>query len=177
MKYRLAILTEIIAPYRVPVFNALAKISEIDLHVIFLAETDTSIRSWQVYSNEIRFSYEVLPSWRRRLGRHNLLLNWNLALALDSAMPDVILCGGYNYLASWQALRWAKRNRLPFLLWSESTAHDQRNGYWLVEEMKQRFFRDCDGFVVPGKSSTEYARRFSNANKVFVAPNAVDNQK
>ncbi|HEY8671573.1 MAG TPA: hypothetical protein VIL63_12075, partial [Terriglobales bacterium] len=111
MKRRLVILTEIIAPYRIPVFNALAQHDEIDLHVIFLAETDSSIRQWRIYADEIRFSYEVLPSWRQRLGKYNILVNQHVVNALLRARPDVILSGGYNYLASWQALRWAKRNR------------------------------------------------------------------
>ncbi len=63
MRRRLTITTEIIAPYRIPVFNALAEHPEIDLHVIFLAETDPTQRQWLVYKNEIRFSYEVLPSF------------------------------------------------------------------------------------------------------------------
>jgi len=40
MKHRVVILTEIIAPYRIPVFNALARHAELDLHVLFMAETD-----------------------------------------------------------------------------------------------------------------------------------------
>ena len=65
MRRRLVILTEIIAPYRIPVFNTLAQCSEIDLQVIFLAESDPKLRDWLVYKDEIRFSYQVLPSWRR----------------------------------------------------------------------------------------------------------------
>jgi len=61
MSRRVVILTEIIAPYRIPVFNVLATRSEIDVHVIFLSRTDRSMRDWRVYENEIRFSYEVLP--------------------------------------------------------------------------------------------------------------------
>ena len=75
MKRRLVILTEIISPYRIPLFNILAQHAEVDLHVIFLAETDPTLRQWQVYKDEIQFSYQVLPSWRRRLGRYNILLN------------------------------------------------------------------------------------------------------
>ena len=108
MRRRLVVITEIIAPYRIPVFNALAGREEIDLHVIFLAETDSSTRQWRIYSDEIRFSYEVLPSWRTRLGKYNILVNHNVGSALRDAHPDVILCGGYNYLASWQAVRWAR---------------------------------------------------------------------
>lgn len=103
MKRRLVILTELIAPYRIPVFNALAGNPELDLHVIFLSETDASMRQWRIYSEEIRFSYEVLPSWRRRLGKYNVLLNQNVTLALRDAAPEAVLCGGYNYVACWQA--------------------------------------------------------------------------
>ena len=102
---KLVLLTEIIAPYRIPVFNCLAEIDDIDLHVIFLAETDPTQRQWLVYKDEIRFSYEVLPSWRRRFGRHNVLLNRKLRPALQRARPDVIVCGGYNYLAAWECLQ------------------------------------------------------------------------
>lgn len=177
MSRRLVVLTEIIAPYRIPVFNALATLDEIDLHVIFLSETDPFTRQWRVYEQEMQFSYEVLPSWRKRIGKYNLLLNHEVANALNRSAPEVIVCGGYNYLASWRALRWAKRNRVQFLLWSESTERDRRNGHFLVESLKRNFFRQCDGFVVPGESARQYLRKFGVAEQnIFVARNAVDIQ-
>ena len=173
---RLVLLTEIIAPYRIPVFNTLARREEIDLHVVFLAESDPGLRQWDIYKDDIRFSYQVLPSWRRRLGRYNLLLNWGLSSALDEGSPDAILCGGYNYLASWECLRWAQAREVPFYLWVESTARDRRNGRLLTESFKRSFLRRCSGFVVPGTSSREYLRSFGIADeRVFTSPNAVDN--
>ena len=126
MKTRLTLITEIIAPYRIPVFNALAARADTDLHVVFLAENDASLRQWLVCKDEIRFPYEVLPSLRCRLRGQNLLLNWGVTRALAAFRPQVILCGGYNYPASWQAAYWAKRERVPFLLWVESTSADLR---------------------------------------------------
>jgi hypothetical protein len=82
MKPRLVIITEIIAPYRVPVFNSLAAQAQVDLHVLFLAETDPRLRQWTIPKDEIRFSYDVLPSFRLRLGNLNLLLNRGLDKAL-----------------------------------------------------------------------------------------------
>ena len=55
---RLVILTEIISPYRIPLFNALAQRDDLSLHVIFLAETDPALRQWHVYKDEIKFSFE-----------------------------------------------------------------------------------------------------------------------
>jgi glycosyltransferase involved in cell wall biosynthesis len=176
MKRRLVILTEIISPYRIPLFNALAQRGEVDLHVIFLAETDLDLRQWQIPKEEIRFSYQILPSWRRRIGRYNALLNRGVGRALTKAAPDVILCGGYNYIASWQALFWARMHKIPFVLWSESNVQDLRRGHALVEFLKAEFLTKCSGFVVPGKSALEYLRAHKvEEGAVFVAPNAVDN--
>ena len=174
---RVVLITEIIAPYRIPVFNALAQHKGIDLHVIFLAENDRTQRQWLVYKDEIRFSYQVLPSWRRRFGRYSLLLNWGAEAALRQAAPDFIVCGGYNYVASWRAMAWARRNRVPFSLWAESTSRDIRSDYALIEFLKTRFLRACDAFVVPGKSSVEYLRNYGMPEEIiFTAPNAVDTQ-
>jgi glycosyltransferase involved in cell wall biosynthesis len=177
MKHRVVIITEIIAPYRIPVFNALAQHHGIDLHVIFLAENDRTQRQWLVYKDEIRFSYQVLPSWRRRVGRQSLLLNWGAETALRRAAPDFILCGGYNYVASWQSMSWARRNRVPFALWAESTTRDFRGGHAWIEFLKMKFLGRCDSFVVPGKSSIEYLRSYGVPEEmIFAAPNAVDTQ-
>jgi 1,2-diacylglycerol 3-alpha-glucosyltransferase len=177
MKRRLVILTEIISPYRIPLFNTLAREIGVDLHVIFLAETDPSLRQWQVYKKEIRFSYRVLSSWRKRVGKYNWLINLGLSTALKAADPELILCGGYNYLASWQALSWARDRGVSFVLWSESNLQDMRRGHALVELLKDEFLKRCSGFVVPGQSAREYLHAHKRDDSlIFTAPNAVDNE-
>jgi len=176
MSWRLVLITEIIAPYRIPVFNALARRDGVDLHVIFLAETDKAVRQWRIYTDEIRFSYEVLPSWRWRAGKHSLLVNRGLWLALDAARPQAIVCGGYNYPASWGSLWWARRRNVRFVLWTESNQRDQRSGRAGVEWLKRYFVNSCNAFVVPGKSSFAYLRTLGVSEEaIFTAPNAVDN--
>ncbi|HET8824549.1 MAG TPA: glycosyltransferase, partial [Terriglobales bacterium] len=168
-------ITELIAPYRIPVFNALARREEIELHVVFLSRTDSSMRHWHVYEEEIQFSYEVLPCWRRRVGKFNVLLNRGLPETLRKFAPDVIICGGYNYVSSWQALRWAKRHHVPFVLWSESTGNDRRKKHAPMEFLKSRFVGSCDGFVVPGQSARDYLLSLGvGAGNISIAPNAVD---
>jgi 1,2-diacylglycerol 3-alpha-glucosyltransferase len=174
MTRKTVILTEIIAPYRIPVFNALACRAGVDLHAIFLAETDKALRQWRIYTDEIRFSYEVLPSWR--LGKRRLLVNRGLWSAFDAARPQAILCGGYNYPASWESLWWARRRDVRFVLWTESNERDRRSGNAGVEWLKRYFVRSCNAFVVPGQSSFAYIRTLGASEQViFTAPNAVDN--
>jgi len=176
MSLRLVIVTEIIAPYRISVFNALAKHEGIDLKVIFLSETDPILRQWRVYKDEIRFTYGVLPSWRLRAGGSHFLLNARLSASLNKFFPEAIICGGYNYVASWQAQMWARRRRVRFVLWSESNAQDARSLRKPVEFLKARFLKRCDGFVAPGKSAFAYLRLLgAPEERIFTAPNAVDN--
>ncbi len=176
MTRKIVILTEIIAPYRIPVFNALAGRAGVDLKVIFLAETDKALRQWRIYTDEIRFPYQVLPSWRLRAGKHSLLVNRGLWPALDAARPQTILCGGYNYPASWESLWWARRRSVRFVLWTESTERDMRAGRAGVEWLKRYFVSSCNAFVVPGKSSFAYIRTLGVSEQdIFTAPNAVDN--
>ena len=176
MSRRIVILTEIISPYRIPVFNALAQQEGLALHVIFLAETDTAQRQWRVYKDEMRFSYQVLPSWRWRMGTRNVLWNRGLRSALNRANPEAIICGGYNYFASWNALFWARSHKVKFILWSESNRHDARGGYAWVEWLKAYFLEHCNSFVVPGQASLEYLQSLGVAREsIVVAPDAVDN--
>lgn len=178
MRRRLVIITEIISPYRIPLFNTLAQRGDVDLHVIFLAETDPGLRQWNVYKEEIKFPYEVLRSWRKQIGGFNCLLNGGVTSALESFRPHAILCGGYNYLASWQALWWARRHSAPFFLWSESNSQDLRSGHPLLEMLKTEFLRQCTGYVVPGRAAFQYLRsRGIREDRIFTAVNAVDNDR
>src|SRR5258708_15667441 len=155
---RVALLTEIISPYRIPVFNALARQKGIELHVIFLAETDPTQRQWLVYKDEIEFSYEVLPAWRRRWGRWHILLNSGVWSALERFRPNSILCGGYNYPAFLQALAWAKFHSTHFATWIESTSQDQRHPNGFAECMKGSLASNCGSVAVPGKACVSYMR-------------------
>lgn len=175
MKRRLLILTEIIAPYRIPLFNALSVREEVDLNVVFLSETDASLRQWRVYREEIKFSYEVLKSFRRRIAGFNVLITRGVSAALDRRDPEIILAGGYSYVAMWEAKRWARVRGIPFLLWSESNSQDARKNLWPVEFAKRKFIDDCQGYVVPGRSATEYLSSLgARKERIYVAPNAVD---
>lgn len=176
-RIRLVLITGIISPYRIPVFNELASRGDVDLRVIFLADTNPLTRQWLVYKDEIRFRYEVLPSYRFRAGGRSLVLNWGMTRALRRAEPAAIICGGYNDIASWRALAWARSHRVPFVLWAESNLHDQRRGHAAVEALKRAFVKRCDRFAVPGSASAQYLKTYGARDAdIETAPNAVDTE-
>lgn len=175
-KTKVILITEIISPYRIPVFNEIAKNPEIDLTVFFLAETEPD-RSWRVEKEKIRFRYEVLPGVRIPLwGRFPVFFNPGMASRLKEKDPDIIICGGYHHPSSFLALRYAQKYKKWFLLWCESHAESIREKYFPFNFYRNRFIRACDGFIVPGRKSLDFIQSFGiNGGKGWIAPNAVDN--
>lgn len=165
---RVALLTEIPAPYRIPLFNALAE--RVDLRVLFLRERNPD-RPFDLHRDELRFDWAVLPGLDfMALGRW-VVLNRGVARGLRGR--DAVVLGGWNQPAFWQALAWGATQRVPVILWVESTRHDERTGRF--DPVKRALLRATAGFVVPGAASLEYLESLGvDASRVTVAPNAVD---
>ena len=170
---RVALLTEIPAPFRIPLFNALAATPGIALDVLFLSDRDP-VRPYPVYADEFAFGWSILGGAERHRGRW-VVLSRGVGRELRRIRPDVVIVGGYNQPAFWQALAWARLRRRPVVAWSESTARDARPGSAALEVAKRLFLRRCRAVFVPGRASAEYMALMGiPAERVVVAPNAVD---
>lgn len=171
---RVEILTEIPAPYRIPIFNALAERPGVELHVSFLAEQDPR-RPYAFHANEVRFPYSFLPRVELRQGGRWTLLNGGVLARLGRERPDIVIVGGWNQPAYWQAFVACRLRRIPLVAWVESTARDFRPGTGPSEALKRAFVRGCSAFLVPGPASADYLGLLKvAAASVTVAPNAVD---
>jgi glycosyltransferase involved in cell wall biosynthesis len=164
---KLVVLTEIPAPYRIPLFNALA--DEVDLEVVFLADRNPE-RPYGLHEEELRFAHRVLPHRDFTLGRRWLILNGRVLDAVRGA--DAIVVGGWNQPAFWFALAWARATRTPAIGWVESTLSDHRSSR--TGAVKRMLARACSAFLVPGAAAREYVHTIASGVRVESAPNAVD---
>jgi len=138
----------IITPYEVARYNAINDVLNKSLEIWFQAEK-TKNRQWK-YMPKMNFSHLTLSSKTISFGRkdsHFLHLDISLyqrLLKKKKDLKEVILCGwdSPNY---WIAAFFCIRNRIPFRLWSGSTAYEQswrRKLFlpimrWLVGSAKQ----------------------------------------
>ena len=122
---RIALLTEIPAPFRLPLFAALAAEPDVDLRVFFLAANDPR-RNYPSYP--LDFPAEVLPGKDAMARGRWLVVNVGVLGRLRRFRPDLVLVGGWNQPAFWQALLHARTARVPLVVWVESTARDERAG-------------------------------------------------
>jgi glycosyltransferase involved in cell wall biosynthesis len=165
---RVTLLTEIPAPYRIPLFNALAE--RVDLTVFFLRERNPD-RPYALHADELRFRHRVLPGVDITLRGRWLVLNRGVSGALRGA--DAVVLGGWNQPAFWAALAWCRARRVPAILWVESTSRDRRTGR--LEPLKRILLRSVAACIVPGAAARAYVESLGVPSaRIRVAPNAVD---
>jgi glycosyltransferase involved in cell wall biosynthesis len=165
---RVALLTEIPAPYRIPLFNALAE--RVDLDVLYLRERNPD-RPYGLHEDEVRFRSDVLPGFDVTIRGRWLVVNRGVLRRLRGARALVL--GGWNQPAFWLALASCRVRGVPAVVWVESTGRDFRSGR--LESVKRRLLGSVAGFVVPGFASRDYLERLGvDDERITVAPNAVD---
>jgi glycosyltransferase involved in cell wall biosynthesis len=168
---RLALLTEIPAPYRIPLFNALA--GRVELRVLFLSGTDPRRGFYGRHDDEWRFDARVLRGAELRRGGRWIVLNRGVLRELRRFRPDVVAVGGWNQPAFWLALLYCRLRRVPLLVWIESTARDARSEAKALAVARRLMVKGAAGAFVPGRASAEFARSLG-VDLVEIAPNAVD---
>lgn len=173
---RIALLTEIPAPFRIPLFNALAANPDVDLRVLFLSEEDPRRTHYRMYTEEFAFDWRILRGRELVHGSRWFVVNRGVLRAIRSFRPEVLIVGGWNQTTYWIAALYAHVLRVPMLCWVESTVRDERRTTFpTFESARKVFARLSSGFLVPGQASARYVRSLGSGGKpVAVAPNAVD---
>lgn len=167
------VFTNIPAPYRIPTFNALAKMAGADFRVIFAAPGEAR-RTWKLDSGGMSFAWELLST---RIAKRSPAEALACAVALWSILqrrrPDAVICGGYSSLAAWAAFWWCKAHRRRFVLWLESNGRGvasrplRRATTWIKRLMISR----ADAVAAAGRASSEYVRSLgARDERIFIAP-------
>jgi len=176
MQNKVILLTEIISPYRIPVFNEIAQSLNNRFLVLFFGETEKR-RQWKVCKEKIKFHYGILPNILfQKKGLTPYFLNPTILYRLIKYSPEIIILGGYHHPSDLLALLYAKFFKKKIILWCESNKYDWRWNYPLKDYYKKWFIRSCTGYIVPGEASYGYLIALgAQDKKIYLAPNAVDN--
>jgi len=173
---RIVIITNMLPPYRVPLFTALGRKNGIELTVVLLAESEAN-REWQVDRTSAGFKCHVLHGRHAFLTRRELAihLNWGLGRLIRRSKPDVLIVSGYDNLAYWMAILHAKRLRRPLILWFESSLLSAVHTTGLVAAAKRFFVRRADACVPFGTKAKECVLALgADPERVFAGINTVD---
>lgn len=174
MSRRIALLTEVPAPFRFPLFAELGTRAGLTLRVLFLSVRDPR-RPYPGDLSGARFNQAVLPGHELSKAGRWIIVNRRVVVSLARLRPQVVIVGGWNQPAFWQALLWTKVARSALVIWVESTARDARSGGTLLERAKRTMINHATAFIVPGTASRHYLESLGvESRRIFTAPNAVD---
>ena len=176
MRKKLILITNIISPYSISLFNHLGKMEELDFKVIFLAETESN-RRWRIYKDEISFEYKILKNtcFFIQTREMPIYFNWGLWRELKKVKPDAICVCGYHYLATIEALIYAKVNDIPITLWAGSHLLSGFVKNPLTDLYKKMIIPKFDSYVTYGTAARGQIIYYgAKPGKIIVGCNTVD---
>jgi glycosyltransferase involved in cell wall biosynthesis len=174
MKHKVALIHNIISPYRVPLFEELAKQESLELFVYYCSIKDTN-RKWDVINSD-KYHYKVLPGLK--LEFKDMVYNLNLTILLELATTkyDVIIISGCTDFTMQVAFLFSKIKNIPVILWSEATESAQSPLGKLMNHLTDAIIKKSDALIVPGSLSREFhIKRGANPGKIYIAPNIINN--
>lgn len=175
-KLKVLLITNIIPPYRIPLYKYIYQAEHFDLKLIALAENEAN-REWQIAKDQIILNYEVLPGIHKFIRSREITihLNWGLWKAILRYKPDIVITSGYDMLAYWAAFLYCKLFKKKYILWNGSTllSAGRINGF--IGKIKQMIIRGADRYIAYGKKAAEYLTHMGASKEyIHVRINTVD---
>ena len=181
---KVVFLTNIVAPYRVFLFNKLEEIrasSSFDFEVYFMRMTEAD-RNWDVKLSDLKFKYIVGNGFYLMIKGFHLHFNPVLIFKLIRSKHEIVLGSSWNDLnvltiALLKSFGLIK-NKLS--VWSEAnylTISSQKRSK-IRDRLRKWFFLQIDGnFIVPGQMSIKSFEKWEiPVSKVVILPNLVSSQ-
>jgi len=169
---KLAIVTNILTPYRVPLFSKLAQQLD-DCTVLLMAEREEN-RHWEITG--VPFRAEVLPGWhiRPKGAEVSLHLNYGVIGRLRLLNPDVVLSGGFAP-AHLAAFVYCKLFHKRYVQWGEFTLRDGAQSSPLRRFLRRKIISGAGACVA---SSTEARDAFlhygGTSRSILTAPMPIE---
>lgn len=173
-KYKVALIHNIISPYRVPLFEGLSNHPSIDLFVYFCAKTQKK-RRWDVLENK-NYRYEVLPGISLESSCITFHINPSIISRLIKEKYDAVIISGNPDFTTFLSFLTCRMFNIPIIWWSEGIESAQSSLGKLISPVIKHIVRNVDSVVVPGSLSRDFQVKIgSSYDKIFLAPNIVDN--
>lgn len=157
---RLLWVTNLAAPYRLPVWEDLGR--KFELRVGLLESSarmnrDKGANRGSDWGQQVGSTYRIVeyPTLRVARGedRHYALVTPHPVR--DLARSDVVLLGGWDSPGYWQLLAAAKALRKPTVGFYESTLASQGRSEGRIAAARSKFFTSLDAVVVPGPAARD----------------------
>jgi glycosyltransferase involved in cell wall biosynthesis len=170
---KIALVTNIVAPYRKPLFEEIGK--RCDLTVICSAANESD-RDWDDWQGEdtILFKTIVLKGLSFKAKRGFFYLQPGLVFALREFRPDMVISSSFSLNTLWGSM-YANLFRKPSMIWSEATCFSERNRSFARRLFRKVLVRMSDAFIPSGIEAKEFLLSLgAPEDRCFIAADAIE---
>jgi len=172
---KIILITNMPTPYRLPLWDELKKLSDLDVICISKKEKN---RNWNI---EDRAYIQYLKSYHFFFKRWDFALHISLPFSLFFSLmkqnPEAVIITGYDSLQYWEALLYTKLFRKKRVLWNGSTLLSSRSKNKIVNAIKKYFIQSFDSYYTYGTQASRYLESFGiSPAKIITGINTVDTE-
>lgn len=176
---KIAIIHNIITPYRLELFEKLSKHSCIsELHVFYCLKKYKS-RAWE-FNYDTEYKSKILPGYTFILPLIKLPCSINPSIFNEickNKYDAVIICG-FTDITSQLAYISCKMWNIPIILWSELSGNYLFKYHKLYNRFIKLFIKSANALIVPSTKSKQYHIDMGAIeNAIFISPNTVNGKK
>jgi len=178
-KNKTLIVTNIISPYRIPVWNELNRLLRGNFKVLFLAERDKN-RMWKIPFDQMHFKWEIVPNYSFFIQKLDwgLYFNWGLLRKIKTFHPDVLSVTSYDALGFLKVIFYAKLSKTPLVIWHGGHRYSSRVKSGLLNLLRTKLFKIANMHIAYGTLAADRLRDIGIPNKnIIIAYNTVDTHK
>jgi len=174
---KILLITNIIAPYRITMFNDINKQIKDDFCVWFMSRTEPN-RQWKIDYKKINFPYEVLKGFTIGLKfplKKYLHVNPGFYRKLVNHKPDIVIVGGYDSIHYYIASIYTRRYNKKLMLWVESHELSSKRNKGLFGKIKNYAVSIADSYIASSVLAKKYLISFgADEKKINIVYNTVD---
>jgi len=172
MKCRIAIVHNIVAPYRHPAFEKISEDPRLEVTVYYCSWGYPG-RIWDAFPRKYQYKYKFLHGATMK----GLFFNPGIIFELIKNRFDAIIIGEWMYVTMQIAFIMGKLLRIPVLLWTEGIREPWSFAGSVTKAVRMLLIQKADAVVVPGNMSKDYVVSMgAHKSKVIIAPNTIDNE-
>lgn len=163
---RVAIITNIPAPYRVDFFDFLQKnYKEYQFTIIYSSKNEDN-RTWKIDEakmNNCVFLTSKTIKIKKRYDNYYLHIPVGVCKTLEEIKPDVVVGSEYNPTIL-RAIQYCKRKKIPFVSWTDGTLFSERNRNFVQKFLRRYVISKASSYIGSSTKSKE-AQIFYGANE------------
>ena len=182
-KYKIALLDDMLPPYRLPLYEYLNTANPSIKLEIILSSLKQNDRSWSIDKNNLSSPIHILDGFYiniktkfSRMGNYHLHINFSILKLLSKKKYDAVIISGYSSLTHQISIIVCKILRIPVILWYRSFSESSSFLRKILNIYLYRLIKMASYYVVPGAKSESYLANVGiSKNKISKIANTVDN--